>query len=107
MTSIQISIEGDAAIEATQELFAAAELSGEWAVAGETEKEGTLAIIAVIVTIVAGVVQTADIIYKWYQDYRCGKSGKKLQKVLIVGRTGERLLLEGATIEQIQKILKD
>lgn len=36
-----------------------------------------------------------------------GKAGKKIEKVLIVGRNGRRLLLEDATIEQIQKILEE
>jgi len=107
VTHFQMSIEGDNAVEAVQELFSAAELSGEWEVAKEAEKEGILAVVAVIVSVVAGAVQTADIIYKWYQEYRGDKSGEKLQRVLIVGPKGERLLLEGASVEQIQKILKD
>jgi hypothetical protein len=44
--------------------------------------------------------------YKWYQEYKQGKSGKKIAKVLIVGRNGDRLLLENATIEQIRKVLE-
>ena len=36
-----------------------------------------------------------------------GKSGKKIEKVLIQGRNGRRLLLENATLEQIKQILDE
>ena len=47
----------------------------------------------------------AEQIRKWYLEYKQHKSGKKIAKVLIVGKNGERLILEGATAEQIQRIL--
>ncbi|MGB6300992.1 MAG: hypothetical protein WBF90_33120 [Rivularia sp. (in: cyanobacteria)] len=49
--------------------------------------------------------RNAEQIRKWYLEYKQHKSGKKIAKVLIVGKNGERLLLEGATAEQINKIL--
>jgi hypothetical protein len=42
-----------------------------------------------------------------YKEYKQGKSGKKIEKVLIQGRNGRRLLLENATLEQIKQILDE
>jgi Na+/glutamate symporter len=107
MADIQISVEGQDAVAATEELFAISGLSGNWETIGDDEKEGTLATIGAIVAIVGGTVVIAEQIRKWYQEYKKGKSGKKIEKVLIVGRRGRRLLLENATIEQIKQILDE
>jgi len=107
MADIQISVEGQDAVAATKELFAISDLSGNWETIGDGEKEGTLATIGAIVAIVGGTVAIAEQIRKWYQEYKKGKSGKKIEKVLIVGRRGRRLLLENATIEQIKQILDE
>jgi hypothetical protein len=106
MAEIQIEVQGQGAVEATEELLSISGLSGNYEVDTEAEREGTLATIATIVGIVGGTVALAEQIRKWYQEYKQGKSGKKIQKVLIVGRNGEYLLLENATVEQIQKILE-
>jgi hypothetical protein len=67
-----------------------------------------IATITTTVSIVGGGLAIADYIHKWHQEYKRGKSGKRIEKVLIVSRrTGRRLLLENATIEQIQKILEE
>ena len=107
MADIQISVEGQDAVAATEELFA---ISGWWGTGetiGDDEKEGTLATIGAIVAIAGVTVAIAEQIRKWYQEYRKGDSGKKIEKVLIVGRRGRRLLLENATIEQIKQILDE
>ncbi len=72
----------------------------------ELEREALLATIASIVGIVSGTLAVAEQIRKWYQEYKQGKSGKKIAKVLIVGCNGDRLLLENATVEQIRKVLE-
>ncbi|CAN1208917.1 Transposase [Tumidithrix helvetica PCC 7403] len=107
MAEIKFAIEGDAAIEATEELLAIEGIEGSFTVDEEIKREGVLATIAAIVGIVSGTLAAAEQIRKWYQAYRLGKSGKKIVKVLIVGRKGERLLLENATVEQIRKVLED
>ena len=107
MADIQISVEGRDAVAATEELFAISGLSGNWETIGDGEKEGTLATIGAIVAIAGVTVAIAEQIRKWYQEYKKGKSGKKIEKVLIVGRRGRRLLLENATIEQIKQILDE
>ncbi|WP_293148244.1 MULTISPECIES: hypothetical protein [unclassified Microcoleus] len=107
MTDIQISVEGQDAVAATEEFFAISGLSGNWETAGDDEKEGILVTIGAIVGIVGGTVAIAEQIRKWYQEYKKGKSGKKIEKVLLVGRRGRRLLLENATIDQIKQILDE
>lgn len=73
---------------------------------GADEREAVLTTIATIIGIVGGGMAIAEQLRKWYQEYAKGKkSGGKIEKVLIVGRNGERLLLQNATIEQIQQIL--
>ena len=74
---------------------------------GDDEKELTLATVGAIVAIAGGTVAIAEQIRKWYQEYKQGKSGKKIEKVLIVGKRGRRLLLENATIDQIKQILDE
>jgi hypothetical protein len=102
MADIQFEIQGQDAVEATEELFSISGLSGNWETEGEADKEGTLITIGTIVAIVGGTVAIAEQIRKWYKEYKQGKSGKKIEKVLIQGRNGRRLLLENATLEQIK-----
>ncbi|GAB4226353.1 MAG: hypothetical protein Kow00121_54570 [Elainellaceae cyanobacterium] len=107
MAEILVEVQGMGAIEATQELLAIPGVTGTWETEPEAEREGTLAVIATIVGIVGGTLAIAEQIRKWYQEYRQRQAGKKIEKVLIVSRNGRRLLLENATIEQIQKILEE
>ena len=109
MADIQISVEGQDAVAATEELFAIADLSGNWETVGDDEKEGILVTVGAIVAIAGGTVAIAEQIRKWYQEYKQGKSGsgKKIDKVLIIGRRGRRLLLENATSDQIKQILDE
>jgi len=105
MSDIQVAIEGEDAVSAIEELLSISGISGSYTIPPETEREGTLVTIATIVGIVGGTMAIAEQIRKWYLEYKQHKSGGKISKVLIVGKNGERLLLEGATAEQIQRIL--
>lgn len=107
MTDILLEVQGTDAIAATEEILAIPELTGTWETEGGTGKEPIITTIATIVGIVGSTLAIAEQIRKWYQEYKKGKSGKKIEKVLIVGQNGRRLLLEDATIEQIQKILEE
>jgi hypothetical protein len=108
MADILIEVQGTDAIAATEELMAIPGISGSWETEEEAEREGMITTITTTVSIVGGGLAIADYIHKWHQEYKRGKSGKRIEKVLIVSRrTGRRLLLENATIEQIQKILEE
>jgi hypothetical protein len=104
MANIQLEIQGQGAIAATEELLSMPEVSGTWEIVREKELVTT---IATIVGIVGGTIAIAEQIRKWYQEYQKGKSGKKIEKVLLVGRNGRHLLLENATLEQIKQILDE
>jgi hypothetical protein len=106
MNNILIEVQGQDAVAATEELLEISGLSGSYEIEEGVEREGTLATIATIVTIVGGTMAIAEQIRKWYQEYKQGKSGRTIEKVLIVGKDGKRLLLENATLEDIRKILE-
>ena len=105
MADIKIEIQGQGTVALTQELFAIEGLQGKWETVGGNEKEGVLVTIATIVGIVGGTIAIAQQIRQWYQEYKKGNSDKKIEKVMLIGRNGRRLLLENATIEQIKEIL--
>ena len=107
MADIQFEVQGQDAVTAIEELLSISGVSGNYETESEAEREGTLATIGVIVGIVGGAIAIAEQIRKWYQQYKQGKSGKKIDKVLLISRSGKRLLLENATIEQIKEILDE
>ena len=106
MADILMEVQGQDAIAATEELLSISGISGSYEIDSEVEREGIVATIATIIGIVGGTIAIAEQIRQWYQEYKQGKSGKKIEKVLIVGKDGKRLLLENATLEEIQKILE-
>lgn len=102
--TIEFEVEGAGAIEATAALFALPEIEGEWETA-PPEREAVIATIGTIIGIVGGTMAIAEQIRKWYLEYRQGKNGKKIEKVLLVGRDGNRIVLENATLEEIKQLL--
>ena len=108
MADIQIEIEGKDAADAAKELLEIPGISGSWEFIEdpENQKEAMLTTIASIVEVVGGTLAIAELLRKWYKEYQQGKSGKKIEKVLIIGRNGQRILLANATIEQIRQILE-
>ena len=107
MTEIKFSIEGEDAITAAEELLAIEGITGNYTADSEdVRKEPLITTVATRVGLVGGTMAIAEQIRKWYQEYKQNQSGKKIAKVLIVGRNGRRLLLENATIEEISQILE-
>jgi hypothetical protein len=110
MTDIQLSIEGKGAVLATEELLEIPGISGSWETPSENQRELVLATVATIIGITTGTIAIAEKIYTWHQKYRKQQqaqntNGYSVEKVLIVGKSGQRLLLENATVEQIHQII--
>lgn len=105
MADLQLEIEGEGAVPATEELLQIEGLSGSYATAAEDYREGVLATIATIVSITAGTMAIAEKLYTWYQNSRKQQPKPTVDKVLLIGRNGQPLVLENASIEQIKKIL--
>ena len=105
---MQIEIQGQDAVKATEELLNIQGLEGSYETVDEVEREGTLATIATIVGITAGTLTIAEKLYQWNKKYQKSLQnpvGSKIEKVLIVAPNGNRLLLKDASVEQIQEIL--
>ena len=105
---MQIEIQGQDAVKATEELLNIQGIEGSYETVDEVEREGTLATIATIVGITAGTLTIAEKLYQWNQKYQKSLQnpvGSKIEKVLIVAPNGNRLLLKDASVEQIQEIL--
>lgn len=107
---MKIEVRGQDAISATEELLEIEGFQGSYQVIENTEREGvTITTIATIVGIVGGSLTIAEKLYdlnKRYQQSLENPGGVKIEKVLIVADDGRRLLLQDATVEQIQAILK-
>ncbi|MEH2140170.1 hypothetical protein [Nostoc sp.] len=107
MAEIQLAIEGEDAIAATEAFLEIPGISGNYRVNSDVaEREAVVATVATIIGIVGGGIAIAEQIRKWYQEYQAKQSGKRIEKVLIVGRNGRRLLLKDATLEEIRQILE-
>lgn len=101
-TAVQVAIAGEAAEPAVSELMGIPGLSVSYE--AQTQKEGTMAVIATIVGIAGGTVALAEQIRKWYQEWKQSQSGQTFD-VVIQSPTG-RIVLEDATIEEICQVLK-
>lgn len=60
MAAIQVEVQGEDAIPATEELLAIAGVSGTYEVEGEVEREGIVATVAAIVGLVGGTLAIAE-----------------------------------------------
>lgn len=101
--TIEFEVEGAGAIAATEALFALPEIEGNWETA-PPEREAVIATIGTIVGLVGGTMAIAEQIRKWYLEYRQGKNGAKIERVIMV-RDGKRIVLENATLEEIKQLL--
>jgi hypothetical protein len=107
---VKIEIQGQDAVSAAEELLRIEGLEGSYQTPEEVEREPVLATIATIIGIASGTLTIAKEIYEWYQKYQKSKKANaspRIEKVLIVGSNGRRLLLKDATVEQIKEILED
>jgi hypothetical protein len=82
-------------------------VTGTWQADESAQRDGGVtATIATVLGIVGGSMAIAEQIRKWHLEYRDGKfSDKTIEKVLIVGRNGRRILLASPHAEQIQQLL--
>ncbi|MDJ0636211.1 MAG: hypothetical protein QNJ34_23720 [Xenococcaceae cyanobacterium MO_188.B29] len=106
---MKIEIQGQDAIQATEELLSIEGLEGSYETVSEVEREGTLATIAAIVGITAGTLTIAEKLYQWNQKYQKSlqnPNSPKIEAVAIIYGNGNLLLLKDATKEQIQEVLK-
>nr|RNJ71019.1 MAG: hypothetical protein EDM05_01550 [Leptolyngbya sp. IPPAS B-1204] len=104
-----LEVEGEGAVAATEELLQTPGIAGNWEPATEEpQRDGVLATIATIVGITVGVVELAEKIYHWYQKRRQQPDPtQRIERAMLIGRKGQRILLKNATIEQICRILDE
>lgn len=79
ITAVQVAIAGEAAEPAVSELMGMPGLSVSYE--AQTQKEGTMAVIATIVGIAGGTVALAEQIRKWYQEWKKSQSGGMSRRV--------------------------
>ena len=108
MAEIELSIEGQGALEATQELVEIPGLTGIWYPDGDTDpsKDVMMTTIVTIVGIAGGAMGIAEQIRKWYQEWKKGKEGKTIKKVTLRAPDSSQIILEEITTEQIVNVLK-
>jgi uncharacterized linocin/CFP29 family protein len=102
---MRIEIEGADAIKVAQDILDMEGVQGSYEVISEEEKEGTLATIATIIGIISGTITIAEKLYQLKRKIDSPET-PKIERVLIVSKNGDRLLLKDATLEQLQKLLE-
>jgi hypothetical protein len=103
---MQIEIQGRDAIKVAQDIIATEGVRGSYEVISEVEKEGTLATIATIIGITTGAMTIAEKLYELNKKSVNSPESVKIERVLLVGKNGDRLLLKDATLEQLQRLLE-
>ena len=102
---MRIEIEGADAIKVAQDILDMEGVQGSYEVISEEEKEGTLATIATIIGIISGTIAIAEKLYQLKRKIDSPET-PKIERVLIVSKNGDRLMLKDATLEQLQKLLE-
>jgi len=108
MAAIELEIEGSGALTATEALLQMPEFAGNWESAGPETARGPLPTIATVVAISVGSITIAEKLHGWYQQRRKGSDAApdcSLEKVVLV-KDGRRLVLENASIEDIQRLVE-
>lgn len=105
MSDLKLSLEGENADVAANQLLKTTGLQGSWEMARKDSqtKDGTLAVIATIVGITCGTTTVAEQIRKWYLEHK--KSQRTFNVVLVVDDI--RLVLEDASSEDIKAVLDE
>ncbi|MEO0406481.1 MAG: hypothetical protein AAF289_03925 [Cyanobacteria bacterium P01_A01_bin.135] len=109
MDNIQLEIEGQGAIAAAEELLSTGGIQGQLEPTDdEPERDlATITAIATIASLTLTAIELAEKIYGWYQAYRQRQDAdKRIEKVLLIGKDGQRILLADASVEQIRRILE-
>ena len=96
---MRIEIEGADAIKVAQDILDMEGVQGSYEVISEVEREGTLATIATIIGIISGTITIAEKLYQLKRKIDSPET-PKIERVLIVSKNGDRLLLKDATLEQ-------
>lgn len=105
MQPLQIAIEGNDAVDAAKALMALSSLSGTIQTPAGTRREVNLSAVATIIKIIGTTLDAAKQIKKWYEKRKKANSGRTITKAVLVGN-GKRVLLEGATVEDIKAVLE-
>jgi len=103
---MQIEIQGQDAIKVAEDIVTMDGVDGDFEVVSEVEREGTLATIATIIGITTGAMTIAEKLYELNKKSINSPESVKIERVLLVGKNGDRLLLKDATLEQLQKLLE-
>ncbi|GCA93812.1 hypothetical protein [Microcystis aeruginosa] len=96
---MQIEIEGADAIKVAQDIVEMEGVQGSYEVISEVEREGTLATIATIIGIISGTIAIAEKFYQLKQKIDSPET-PKIERVLIVSKNGDRLLLKDAKLKR-------
>lgn len=102
---MQIEIEGQDAVKVTQEILSLEGIQGSYEIVEEIERDGILVTIATIIGITTGTITIAEKLYELRQKNQNPLEGAKIERVLIVSKNGDRLLLKDATIDQIKRLV--
>lgn len=108
---MQIEIEGQDAVKVAQEILSLEGIQGSFEIVEEVEeveeveKEGTLVTIATIIGITTGTITLAEKLYELRTKNQNPLEGAKIERVLIVSKNGDRLLLKDPTIDQIKRLV--
>jgi hypothetical protein len=103
---MQIEIQGQDAIKVAEDIVTLDGIQGDFEVVSEVEREGTLATIATIIGITTGAMTIAEKLYELNKKSVHSPESVKIERVLLVGKNGDHLLLKDATLEQLQKLLE-
>jgi hypothetical protein len=111
MTGIRFEIEGTGATVAATELLEIPGLSGHVEnVDGEPTRSipELLELSIAIVGLTGGVLGIAESIHTWYERCKSSNEPKQtLEKVVLEGRNGKRIILSKASVEDIRAILEE
>jgi hypothetical protein len=103
MSAIEFEIQGEAAAEAAEELVQLEGLEAEWQPAAtEPTRALALATIVTVLSIAKTTLEIAKLIHDWFAKQ---KPQGKIEKVILKSRSGKRINLHNASVEDIKKLL--